>query len=104
MRKEISNFWWRVEDGKKKFHWRSWKWLSSPKYLGGMGFRDFAMFNQPMLAKQGWWLLTELNSLCAQVLKGIKRTLLPQWRLLDNPMPKIILIHMEKYNAWQEVA
>jgi hypothetical protein len=70
MRKEISNFWWRVEDGKKKFHWRSWKWLSSPKYLEGMGFCDFAMFNQAMLAKQGWWLLTEPNSLCAGVLKG----------------------------------
>lgn len=70
MRKAISNFWWGVEDGKKKLHWRSWKWLSSPKYLGGMGFRDFAMFNQAMLAKQGWRLLTEPNSLCARVLKG----------------------------------
>jgi hypothetical protein len=70
MRKAISNLWWGVEDGKKKLHWRSWKWLSSPKYLEGMGFCDFAMFNQAMLAKQGWWLLTEPNSLCARVLKG----------------------------------
>jgi hypothetical protein len=48
-RTTIANEWWGVEDG-KKMHWRSWDWLSSPKYLGGMGFRDFPLFNQAMLA------------------------------------------------------
>jgi hypothetical protein len=68
--KPISNFWWGTEDGKKKLHWRSWDWLTSPKHLGGMGFRDMAIFNQAMLAKQCWRLLTEPHSLCARVLKG----------------------------------
>jgi hypothetical protein len=54
MRASIANQWWGVEDGKKKIHWRSWEWLSMPKTLGGMGFRDLVIFNQAMLGRQGW--------------------------------------------------
>jgi hypothetical protein len=70
MKSIIANRWWGVEDGKKKIHWRSWAWLSTPKGLGGMGFRDLALFNQALLAKQGWRLLTDPESLCSRVLKG----------------------------------
>jgi hypothetical protein len=66
----IANHWWGFEEGKKKMHWRAWEWLSSPKSLGGMGFKDFVLFNQAMLGKQCWRLLTEPDSLCARVLKG----------------------------------
>jgi hypothetical protein len=37
---------------------------------GGLGFKDFVLFNQAMLGKQCWRLITEPNSLCARVLKG----------------------------------
>jgi hypothetical protein len=70
MRSVIANRWWGFEDGKKKMHWWSWEWLSTPKVLGGIGFRDLALFNQVMLAKQGWRLLTDQNSLRARLLKG----------------------------------
>lgn len=69
-RQIVSDQWWGREDGRKKMHWCSWEWLTTPKSLGGMGFRDMALFNQAMLGKQGWCLLTDPGSLCAQVLKG----------------------------------
>jgi hypothetical protein len=66
----IVDQWWGFEDGCKKMHWRSWEWMSAPKSLGGMGFSNFVIFNQAMLGKQCWRLITESNSLSAWVLKG----------------------------------
>jgi hypothetical protein len=70
MRKIIADFWWGFKDGKRKMHWRSWEWLSSSRNIRGMGFQDMELFNQAMLGRQCWRLLTEPDSLCARVLKG----------------------------------
>jgi hypothetical protein len=70
MRSSVADHWWGFEDGHRKMHWRSWSWLSAPKSLGGMGFIDFSPFNQAMLGKQCWRLVTEPSSLCSRVLKG----------------------------------
>jgi hypothetical protein len=37
MRSTISNHWWGFEGGKRKMHWRSWDWLTTPKSMGGYG-------------------------------------------------------------------
>ena len=70
MRTIVSNHWWGFEGGKKKMHWRSWDCLTTPKFMGGMGFRDMKLFNEAMLGRQCWRLMTEPDSLCAKVLKG----------------------------------
>ena len=54
----------------KKIHWLSWERLCWPKKCGGMGFRDLHYFNLAMLAKQGWTLLSNPDSLCTRILKA----------------------------------
>ena len=59
-----------AKEGKRKTHWCAWDTLIKPKVQGGMGFRDFRLFNQALLARQAWRLIAYPDSLCAQVLKA----------------------------------
>lgn len=64
----LAHFWWSKSIGKGT-HWRKWDKLCVPKCDGGMGFRKIVGFNQALLAKQGWRLLMNPNSLVARMLK-----------------------------------
>lgn len=64
-----SNFWWGATNGARKVHWVGWDKVCVGKRSGGMGFRDLEAFNQALLAKQGWRILTNPDSLCARVLR-----------------------------------
>ncbi|GMJ04337.1 hypothetical protein HRI_004102900 [Hibiscus trionum] len=63
-------FWWQNVKTKKGIYWCSWQALCQPKDQGGMGFRDLGKFNIAMLAKQGWRILTNPESLVTRVLKA----------------------------------
>lgn len=66
----VRNFWWGSKQGNRKMHWSSWDKLLEPKQRGGLGFRDFRLFNQALLARQAWRLIERPNSLCVTVLKA----------------------------------
>lgn len=63
-----ARFWWGSGYTERKMHWISWERLCLLKSYGGMGFRDLKVFNQALLAKQGWRLVCETDSSVHQVI------------------------------------
>ena len=55
---------------------------------GGLGFRDLNAFNLALLAKQGWRIIQNLNSLLHKVLKAkyFKRSCFMEAQLANNPL------------------
>jgi hypothetical protein len=66
----ICRFWWAQQDKDNKMHWVSWDTICQRKEKGGLGFRDLHLFNLAMLARQGWRLVQNPDSLCAQILRA----------------------------------
>ena len=65
----VAKFWWGKKGG-RGIHWKKWNTLCKRKDEGGLGFRDFVLFNQAMLGKQAWRLIENPSSLVAKVLSS----------------------------------
>jgi hypothetical protein len=63
-------FWWGSKDENRKIHWVSWNKMCKGKNKGGLGFRKSRAFNEALLAKQGWRIITQPESLVAKLLKA----------------------------------
>jgi len=68
--KMICKFWWGSSVDKRKFHWIKWSTLCKNKKQGGLGSRALSHFNEALLAKQRWRLITNDNSLLARMYKA----------------------------------
>ncbi|XP_051201978.1 uncharacterized mitochondrial protein AtMg00310-like [Lolium perenne] len=66
----IRDFHWGDEHERRRMHWLSWDKLTQPKACGGMGFRDFRVYNQALLARQAWRLIQYPDSPSARLLKA----------------------------------
>ncbi|XP_056685502.1 uncharacterized mitochondrial protein AtMg00310-like [Spinacia oleracea] len=70
LRSLVAQFWWGQKQGERKIHWVSCKKLCRPKEEGGLGFRDFKLFNWALLGKQAWRLIQKPGSLLEQLLRA----------------------------------
>jgi hypothetical protein len=91
----IRRFWWGQRNLEKKIHWVSWEKLCCSKFKGGFGFRDLKAFKLALLAKQGWRLLTNHQSLFAKVFKA---RYFPRSQFWDAP------IRSYDSFAWKSIA
>lgn len=67
---KMNAFLWSGGAHGKGLRWIGWKNLCVPKDFGGLGLKELKKFNLAMIAKQGWRLLTEANSLVSAVMKA----------------------------------
>ncbi|KAL0006673.1 hypothetical protein SO802_008175 [Lithocarpus litseifolius] len=66
----MKRFWWGQQGDRRKVHWVKWEEMTKTKLVGGMGFRDLAMFIDSLLANQAWRLLHNKHSLFYKVFKA----------------------------------
>lgn len=86
IKRAIAQFWWGSKKEQNGIHWANWRSLCQAK-IRGLGFRDFACFNQALLAKQSWRIIQHPQSILSRVLKEwyFKNTDFLQAKLGSNP-------------------
>ncbi|CAK8541019.1 unnamed protein product [Lathyrus sativus] len=85
--KMLNSFWWGVGNNNKGIRWLAWDKFTCPKNEGSVSFRDFKSFNMAMLAKQGWHIIMQPDTLVARVfkVKYFPRSSLFEYSLGNNP-------------------
>ena len=67
----IRKFWWNPnKSGNQLYTPVAWSDLCKPLSARGLWFRSFERFNEAMLAKLAWWVLSNRDSFCVTVLRA----------------------------------
>ena len=77
----IRKFWWGQQGERRKVHWVKWSRLCRSKHVGGLGFRELQKFNDALLAKQVWRLMSNQDSLFFKIFKS---KFFPHENVLDS--------------------
>uniref|UniRef100_A0A803PE10 Reverse transcriptase zinc-binding domain-containing protein n=1 Tax=Cannabis sativa TaxID=3483 RepID=A0A803PE10_CANSA len=80
----IRDFWWGCDPGNMGLYLKVWDRLCLPKSLGCLGFQKSLEMNQALLAKWGWALLNDDQSLCWLLLENEDWNI-PKLQPLFNP-------------------
>lgn len=65
----MAKFWWNYGKKEKKYILKKMENMGSHKSCGGLGFKDLFVFNQTLLAKQAWRILSKPNLLVSTMLR-----------------------------------
>ena len=67
----VKKFWWNPKkEGSRLYTPMAWSDICKPLIDGGLGFRSFESFNETMIAKLAWWVLSNRDSFCVRVLRS----------------------------------
>ena len=67
----VRKFWWNPKKEDNRFYTpMTWSNLCRPLSDGGLGFRPFESFNEAMIAKLAWWVLSNRDNFCVKVLRA----------------------------------
>lgn len=68
--KIMRSFLWGGVEGNKRVAWIKLEKVCKPKALGGLGLREWDIFNKALLGKWWWRLLVETESIWVKVLRA----------------------------------
>lgn len=66
----FTRFWWDASPETRKMSWIAWDTMVKSKKDGGLGIRDIQSFNDALLAKTSWRILSSPSCLLARILRG----------------------------------
>ena len=67
----VRKFWWNPKkEGNRLYTPMAWSDICKPLTDRGLGFRSFESFNEAMIAKLAWWVLSNRDSFYVRVLRS----------------------------------